>query len=134
MGELMKEAPVGNICYLVFHAHLCPVGPRLLDSCSLTIRTIHIREALWTPLSQSIIHFYFLGTQTSLGFYLLSRTYAMLYCFIYDCAWSTCTVYDRDTVSLYRQAQSHFRVPSRLQPLMQTLGPFRSRPTSLRVA
>ena len=52
-----------------FHAHLCPVGPRVLDTCSLTIRTIHIREALWTPLSQNLIHFYFLGPQSSLGLY-----------------------------------------------------------------
>src|SRR5215216_1599423 len=65
----MKEAPVGNICYLVFHAHFCPVGPRVLDFCSLTIRTIHIREALWTLLSQSLIHFYFVGPQSSLGLY-----------------------------------------------------------------
>ena len=65
----MKVAPVSNICYLVLHAHLCPAGPRVLDSCSLTIRTIHIREALWTPLSQSLIHFYFLGPQSSLGLY-----------------------------------------------------------------
>ena len=72
--------------------HLCPVGPRVLDSCSKNIRAIHIREALWTPLSQSLIHSYFLGPQTSLRFYLLSCTYAMLYCFTYDCARSTCTV------------------------------------------
>ena len=85
----MKVAPVSNICYLVFHAHLCPVGPRVLDSCSLNIRAIHIREAYGTPLSQSLIHSYFLGPQTSLRFYLLSCTYAMLYCFIYDCARST---------------------------------------------
>ena len=52
-----------------FHAHLCPVGPRVLDTCSLIFRTIHIREALWTPLSQSLIHFYFLGPQSSLGLY-----------------------------------------------------------------
>ena len=85
----MKVAPVSNICYLVFHAHLCPVGPRVLDSCSLNIRAIHIREAYGTPLSQSLIHSYFLGPQTSLRFYLLSCTYVMLYCFIYDCARST---------------------------------------------
>src|SRR3954465_64529 len=42
-----------------------------------------------TPLSQSLIHSYFLGPQTSLRFYLRSCTYAMLYCFIYDCARST---------------------------------------------
>ena len=89
---------------------------------------------LWTPLSQSLIHSYFLGPQTSLRFYLLSCTYAMLYCFIYDCAWSTCTVLDRAMFSRYRQAQSHFRVPSRLQPLTQTLSPSRSQLTSLRVA
>ena len=41
---------------------------------------------LWTPLSQSLIHSYFLGPQTSLRFYLRSCTYAMFYCFIYDCA------------------------------------------------
>ena len=86
----MKVAPVGNICYLVFPAHLCPVGPRVLETCSLNIRAIHIREDYGTPpLSQSLIHSYFLGPQTSLRFYLLSCTYAMLYCFIYDCARST---------------------------------------------
>src|SRR3954465_6025600 len=65
----MKVAPVSNICYLVFHAHLCPVGPRVLDSCSLNIRAIHIREAYGPPLSQSLIHSYFLGPQSSLGLY-----------------------------------------------------------------
>src|SRR3954462_2407421 len=88
MGKLMKVAPVSNICYLVFPAHLCPVGPRVLDSCSLIIRAIHIREAYGTPLSQSLIPSYFLGPQTSLRFYLLSCTYAMLL-FYYDCARGT---------------------------------------------
>src|SRR3954465_5952742 len=69
--------------------HLCPVGPRVLDTCSLNIRAIHIREDYGTPLSQGLIHSYFLGPQTSLRFYLLSCTYAMLYCFISDCARST---------------------------------------------
>src|SRR3954464_13016601 len=64
----MKVAPVGNICYLVFPAHLCPVEPRVLDSCSLIIRAIHIREAYGTPLSQSLIHSYFLGPQLVWGF------------------------------------------------------------------
>src|SRR3954462_8236597 len=68
----MKVAPVSNICYLVFHAHLCPVEPRVLDSCSLNIRAIHIREAYGTPLSQSLIHSYFLGPQSSLGLYYYS--------------------------------------------------------------
>ena len=31
------------------NAHLCPVGPRVLDSCSLIIRAIHIREAYEPP-------------------------------------------------------------------------------------
>src|SRR3954466_14407845 len=35
--------------------------------------------------------------------------------------------------SRYRQAQSHFRVPGRLQPLTQTLSPSRSQLASLRV-
>src|SRR3954470_11998909 len=52
--------------------HLCPVGPRVLDTCSLNIRAIHIREDYGTPLSQSLIHSYFLGPQTSSRFYLLS--------------------------------------------------------------
>src|SRR3954463_13705428 len=69
--------------------HLCPVGPRVLDTCSLNIRAIHIREDYGTPLSQSLIHSYFLGPQTSLRFYLRSCTYARFYCFIYDCARST---------------------------------------------
>src|SRR4051812_18759932 len=112
--------------------HLCPVGPRVLDTCSLNIRTIHIREDYGTPLSQSLIHSYFLGPQTSLRFYLLSCTYAMLYCFIYDCARST----------LYCLGSGHdfavstspsFRVPSRLQPPTQTLSPSRSQLASLRV-
>src|SRR3954464_8400630 len=81
----MKVAPVSNICYLVFPAHLCPVGPRVLDSCSLIIRAIHIREAYGTPLSQSLIQSYFLGPQTSLRFYLLSCTYAMLLLYLRLC-------------------------------------------------
>src|SRR3954467_1810061 len=81
----MKVAPVGNICYLVFPAHLCPVGPRVLDSCSLIICAIHIREDYGTPLSQSLIQSYFLGPQTSLRFYLLSRTYAMLLLYLRLC-------------------------------------------------
>ena len=44
-----------------FHAHLCPIGPRVLDFCSLTIRTIHIREALWTPPEPELDSFLFLG-------------------------------------------------------------------------
>jgi hypothetical protein len=70
------------------NAHLCPVGPRVLDTCSLIYRAIHI-WGVWAPLSQSLIQSYFLGPQTSLRFYLRSCTYAMLYCFIYDCARST---------------------------------------------
>ena len=65
----MKVAPVSNICYLVLHAHLCPVGPRVLDSCSLTIRTIHMQEALWTPPELELDSFLFLGATTCLGFY-----------------------------------------------------------------
>src|SRR3954470_9147788 len=70
------------------NAHLCPVGPRVLDTYSLIYRAIHIREVYGTPLSHSLIQSYFLGPQTSLRFYLLSCTYAMLL-FIYDCARST---------------------------------------------
>src|SRR3954463_9075586 len=65
--------------------HLCPVGPRVLDTCSLNIRAIHIREDYGTPLSQSLIQSYFLGPQTSLRFYLLSCTYAMLLLYLRLC-------------------------------------------------
>src|SRR3954463_11079467 len=103
--------------------HLCPVGPRVLDTCSLNIRAIHIREDYGTPLSQSLIHSYFLGPQTSLRFYLLSCTYAMLYCFIYDCARSTLYCLGSGLFSRYRQSQ--FWDCCRLQPLTQTLSPSR---------
>src|SRR3954465_14003018 len=65
--------------------HLCPVGPRVLDTCSLNIRAIHIREDYGTPLSQSLIPSYFLGPQTSLRFYLRSCTYAMLLLYLRLC-------------------------------------------------
>src|SRR3954463_14371312 len=81
MGQLMKVAPVGNICYLVFPAHLCPVEPRVLDSCSLNIRAIHIREAYGTPLSQSLIHSYFLGPQLVWCFITILYL-CHVYCFI----------------------------------------------------
>ena len=114
------------------NAHLCPVGPRVLDTCSLIYRAIHIR-GVWAPLSQSLIQSYFLGPQTSLRFYLRSCTYAMLYCFIYDCA-RYCTLYcfgsGHDSAV---STSPSFRVPSRLQPAPQTLSPSRSRPVSLRV-
>ena len=33
--------------------HLCPVGPRVLDTCSLNIRAIHIREAYGPPWARA---------------------------------------------------------------------------------
>src|SRR3954468_19629910 len=74
------------------NAHLCPVGPRVLDTCSLIYRAIHIREDYGTSLSQSMIHSYFLGPQTSLRFYLLSCTFAMLLLYLNCATDSTCTV------------------------------------------
>ena len=41
--------------------HLCPVGPRVLDTCSLNIRAIHIREAYGTPPEPELDSFLFLG-------------------------------------------------------------------------
>src|SRR3954465_11308055 len=49
------------------NAHLCPVGPRVLDTCSLIYRAIHI-WGVWAPLSQSLIPSYFLGPQVVWGF------------------------------------------------------------------
>src|SRR3954468_6603487 len=44
------------------------------------------------------------GPQTSLRFYLLSCTYAMLYCVIYDCARSTLYCLGSGVFSRYRQS------------------------------
>src|SRR4051812_25563183 len=118
----MKVAPVSNICYLVFPAHLCPVRPRVLDSCSLIYRAIHIREVYGTPLNQSLIPSYFLGPRTSLGALLLSCTYAMFYCFIYDCA-RYCTLYCLGLVTRLRGIDSpRLGICCRLPPAPQTLG------------
>src|SRR3954468_22791786 len=73
---------IENIWFL--NAHLCPVGPRVLDTCSLIYRAIHI-WGVWAPLSQSLIPSYFLGPQTSLRFYLRSCTYAMLLLYLRLC-------------------------------------------------
>src|SRR3954470_23912625 len=64
----MKVAPVSNICYLVFPAHLCPVRPRVLDTCSLIYRAIHIR-GVWDPPEPELDSVLFLGATTSLRFY-----------------------------------------------------------------
>ena len=40
--------------------HLCPVGPRVLDTYSLIFRTIHIREAV-DPPEPELDSFLFLG-------------------------------------------------------------------------
>src|SRR4051812_36988305 len=112
------------------NAHLCPVRPRVLDTCSLIYRAIHIREVYGTPLSQSLIQSYFLGPQTSLRCFY----YPVLmpcYCFIYDCA-RYCTLYCFGSGIFSRYRQAPFGVPSRLQPLSQTLRPSRSLLTPLR--
>src|SRR4051812_20448784 len=100
----MKVAPVSNICYLVFPAHLCPVRPRVLDSCSLIYRAIHIREVYGTPPEPELDSVLFLGATNSLRFYLLPCTYAMLYCFIYDCVRSTLYCFGSGMFSRYRQS------------------------------
>src|SRR3954467_9161724 len=129
----MTVASVSNMCYLVFPAHLCPVRPRVLDSCSLIYRAIHIREVYGTPLSQSLIPSYFLGPQTSLRFYLRSCTYAMLLMYL-NCAtdstlyclgsWHDSAV--STSPATLSGSQSFTAVPT-------TLSPSRSRPASLRV-
>ena len=50
----------------------CPLvsrRPRVLDTCSLTIHTIHIRETLWDPPEPELDSFLFLGATSSLGLY-----------------------------------------------------------------
>ena len=86
------------------NAHLCPVGPRVLDTCSLIYRAIHIREVYGTPLSQSLIPSYFLGPQTSLRFYLLSCTYAMLLLYLRLCEEHTVLFRNCDPFTWYRQS------------------------------
>ena len=127
----MKVAPVSNICYLVFPAHLCPVRPRVLDSCSKIIRAIHIREAYGTPLSQSLIHSYFLGPQLVWGFITILYLCHALLLYLRLC--EEHTVLFRIGTRFRGIDTPSFRVPSRLQPAPQTLSPSRSRPVSLRV-
>ena len=109
--------------------HLCPIGPRVLDTCSLNIHTIHMwdHESPQPELESYLISW----GHKQFGALLPSCTYTMLYCFIYDCAWSACTVQVSGVFSRCRQAQPHFRVPSRSQPLTQTLRPSRSQLDSL---
>ena len=127
----MKVAPVSNICYLVFHAHLCPVGPRVLDSCSLNIRAIHIREAYEPPWARAWFILISWGHKLVWGF-IYYPVLMPCYCFIYDCARST--LYCLGFVTRFRGIDTpSFRVPSHLQPAPQTSGPSRSRPVSLRV-
>src|SRR3954462_13696650 len=112
------------------NAHLCPVGPRVLDTCSLIYRAIHI-WGVWAPLSQSLIPSYFLGPQTSLRFCLLSCTYAMLLLYL-NCARST--LYCLGIVTRLRGIDSpHLGICCRLSLAPQTSGPSRSQLTSLRV-
>src|SRR3954464_685454 len=88
--EVSKQRHMWEIDVIwLLTVHLCPVGPRVLDTCSLNIRAIHIREDYGTPLSQSLIHSYFLGPPTSLRFYLRSCTYAMLLLYLRLCEENT---------------------------------------------
>ena len=87
------------------NTHLCPVGPRVLDTCSLIYRTIHIQEVYGTPLSQSLIQSYFLGPQTSLRFYLRSCTYAMLLLYLRLCKEHTVLFRNCDPFSRYRHPE-----------------------------
>ena len=120
----MKVASVSHIRYLVFQAHLCPVGPRVLDSCSLNIRAIHIREAYEPPWARAWFILISWGHKLVWGFiyYLvLMPCFTALFTIARGAPvlfWNQCGMFSR-----YRQAQSHFRVPSRLQPLTQTLSP-----------
>src|SRR3954467_554060 len=75
------------------------------------------------PPSHSLSHIYFLGPQSSLGLYYYPvlmpcfTAYLRLRVERLYCLGTKCGMFSR-----YRQAQSHFRVPGRLQPLAQTSG------------
>src|SRR4051812_41795002 len=93
--------------------HLCPIGPRLLDTCSLNIRTIRMWDH--ESPSQSLSHIYFLGPQSSLGLYYYP---VLMPCFtaLFTIARGAPVLFRNKCGMLprYRQAQSHFRVPGRL--------------------
>src|SRR3954470_2027429 len=113
--------------------HLCPVGPRVLDTCSLNIRAIHIREDYGTPLSQSLISSYFLGPQTSLKFCLLSCTYAMLLLYLRLCE-EHAVLFRIGTRFRGVDKPSHtFGFPVVHSRIPSTLRPSRSLPTPLRI-
>src|SRR3954467_10951380 len=114
------------------NAHSCPVGPRVLDTCSLIYRAIHI-WGVWAPLSQSLIPSYFLGPQTSLRFYLRSCTYAMLYYCNYVCARSTLYCLGSWPDSAVSTSPATLSGSQSFTAVPTTLSPSRSRPASLRV-
>src|SRR3954467_11254715 len=86
-------------------AHWCPVGPRVLDTCSKIERANHRWGDMGPHRLVPDFKVLYWGPQTSLRFYLLSCTYAMLYCFIYDCARSTLYCLGSGVFSRYRQSQ-----------------------------
>ena len=113
---------MGNICYLVFHVHLCPVGPEYLIPVPWLFTLSTSRRPYGSPLARAWFISYFLGPQTSLGLYyyhVLMPCFTDLFTIVRGAhvLFRNCGVFSR-----YRQAQSHFRVPSRLQPLAQTSG------------
>src|SRR4051795_3978161 len=127
----MKVAPVSNICYLVFPAHLCPVRPRVLDSCSLIYRAIHIREVYGTPLSQSLIHSYFLGPKLVWGFITILYLCHVLLLYLRLCEVLHTVLFRIGT--RFRGVDKprlgfpvvHSRLPSTLRPSRSLLTPLR---------
>src|SRR3954470_23043050 len=121
----MKAAPVSNICYLFFPAHLCPVRPRVLDSCSKIYRAIHIREVYGTPPEPELDSFLFLGATSSLGLYYYPvpmPCFTALFTIVRGTA--HCTVLEAEC---FRGIDSpRLGICCRLQPSTQTLSPSRS--------
>ena len=102
--------------------HLCPVGPRVLDNMFFEY-SHYPHVGPWIPLTLVWVIFNSLEPQSSLGLYYYP---VLMPCFtaLFTIAHGAPVLFRNkcETFSRYREAQSHFWVPSRLQPLAQTSG------------
>ena len=100
---------MGNRCYLVFNRPL--VSRRTPSTWYLFFEYSHYPHVgPWIPLARAWVIFISWGHKVVWGFITILYLCHALLLYLRKCG----------MFSRYRQAQSHFRVPGRLQPLAQT--------------